>query len=149
MHRVRSVAHSESTTRMSDPLVEKPRPSIDSQDFHRVAATANLPSILYSLYWKRFSTAGAVWSIFGGLITAVVLIIFSPAVSGVPTAMFPNVDFALFPVDTPAIVSVPVGFFLGWLGSVLKPDGGKFADQAPEMEVRSMTGAGAEAALDH
>lgn len=114
-----------------------------------VAASANLPSILYSLYWKRFSTAGAVWSIFGGLITAVVLIIFSPAVSGVPTAMFPNVDFALFPVDTPAIVSVPVGFFLGWLGSVLKPDGDKFADQAAEMEVRSMTGAGAEAALDH
>ena len=114
-----------------------------------VAASANLPSILYSLYWKRFSTAGAVWSIFGGLITAVVLIIFSPAVSGVPTAMFPNVDFAWFPVDTPAIVSVPVGFFLGWLGSVLKPDGDKFADQAAEMEVRSMTGAGAEAALDH
>jgi len=114
-----------------------------------VAASANLPSILYSLYWRRFSTAGAVWSIFGGLITAVVLIIFSPAVSGMPSSMFPDVNFAWFPIDSPAIVSVPVGFFLGWLGSVLRPDGDTFADQAAEMEVRSMTGAGAEGALDH
>ena len=114
-----------------------------------VAASANLPSILYSLYWKKFSTAGAVWSIFGGLISAVGLIIFSPAVSGRPSAMFPNADFAWFPIDSPAIVSVPVGFFLGWLGSVLKPDHGAYADQAAEMEVRSMTGAGAEGAIDH
>jgi len=114
-----------------------------------VAASANLPSILYSLYWKRFSTAGAVWSIFGGLITAVVLIIFSPAVSGAKGSMFPTVDFAWFPVDSPAIVSVPVGFFLGWLGSVVRPDGDRFGDQGAEMEVRSMTGAGAEGAIDH
>ncbi|AQP45046.1 solute symporter family protein [Tessaracoccus flavus] len=114
-----------------------------------VAASANLPSILYSLYWKRFSTAGAVWSIYGGLVSAVVLIVFSPAVSGRPSAMFPNVDFAWFPIDSPAIVSVPVGFFLGWLASVLRPDGPEVLDRAAEMEVRSMTGAGAEGALDH
>ena len=114
-----------------------------------VAASANLPSILFSLYWRRFSTAGAVWSIFGGLITAVTLIVFSPAVSGLPTSMFPNADFAWFPIDSPAIVSVPVGFFLGWLGSVVKPDGPEVADRAAEMEVRSMTGAGAEGAIDH
>lgn len=114
-----------------------------------IAASANLPSILYSLYWKKFSTAGAVWSIFGGLISAVVLILFSPAVSGTKTAMFPTANFAWFPIDSPAIVSVPVGFFLGWLGSILKPDGDTYADQAAEMEVRSMTGAGAAGALDH
>lgn len=114
-----------------------------------VAASANLPSILFSLYWKKFSTAGAVWSIFGGLISAVVLIVFSPAVSGGPGAMFPDLDFAWFPIDSPAIASVPIGFFLGWLGSVLKPDGPEFEPIAAEMEVRSMTGAGAEGALDH
>ncbi|HJE50782.1 MAG TPA: cation acetate symporter [Tessaracoccus flavescens] len=114
-----------------------------------VAASANLPSILYSLYWKKFSTRGSVWSIYGGLITAVGLIIFSPAVSGAKSSMFPNVDFSWFPIDSPAIVSVPVGFFLGWLGSVTKPDGPEVADAAAEMEVRSMTGAGAEGALDH
>ena len=114
-----------------------------------IAASANLPSILYSLYWRKFSTAGSTWSIYGGLISAVVLIIFSPAVSGRASSMFPDANFDWFPLDNPAIISVPLGCFLGWLGSVLKPDGDQFADQAAEMEVRSMTGAGAAAAINH
>ncbi len=112
-----------------------------------VAASANLPSILYSLYWKRFNTRGAVWSIYGGLISALVLIVFSPAVSGAKTAMFPHSDFAWFPLDNPALVSVPMGFFLGWLGSVTSPE--HQSEKYAEMEVRSMTGAGAEKALEH
>ncbi|WP_296140123.1 cation acetate symporter [uncultured Tessaracoccus sp.] len=115
-----------------------------------IAASANLPSILYSLYWKRFSTAGSQWSIYGGLVSSLVLIAFSPAVSGSESAMLgPDIDFAWFPLDNPALVSVPLGFFLGWLGSVVKPDGDRYADKGAEMEVRSMTGAGAEAALEH
>ena len=47
-----------------------------------IAASANLPSILYSLFWPRFTARGALWSIYGGLISSVVLIIFSPVVSG-------------------------------------------------------------------
>ena len=49
-----------------------------------VAASANLPTILYSLFWKRFTTQGALWSIYGGLISAVALVLFSPVVSGKP-----------------------------------------------------------------
>ncbi|HEU5144117.1 MAG TPA: cation acetate symporter, partial [Dermatophilaceae bacterium] len=49
-----------------------------------VAASANLPTILYSLFWKRFNTRGALWSIYGGLISAITLIAFSPVVSGKP-----------------------------------------------------------------
>jgi len=47
-----------------------------------VAASANLPTLLYSLFWKRFNTTGALYSIYGGLAASVLLIIFSPAVSG-------------------------------------------------------------------
>ena len=47
-----------------------------------VAASANLPSLLYNLFWRRFNTRGAVWAIYGGLITSVGLVIFSPVVSG-------------------------------------------------------------------
>ncbi len=112
-----------------------------------VAASANLPSILYSLYWKRFNTRGAVWSIYGGLISALVLIAFSPAVSGAKTAMFPNADFAWFPLDNPALLSVPIGFILGWLGSITSKEHN--AAKYTEMEVRSMTGAGAEGAVAH
>ncbi len=112
-----------------------------------IAASANLPSILYSLYWKGFNTRGSVWSIYGGLISALVLIAFSPTVSGGPKSMISSVDFAWFPLTNPALVSVPLGFFLGWLGSKLSSESNP-AKQA-EMEVRSMTGVGAEKSIVH
>lgn len=113
-----------------------------------IAASANLPTILYSLYWKRFNTTGAVASIYTGLISALVLIIFSPAVSGSPTAMFSNADWAWFPLSSPGIVSIPLGFLAGIIGTYLgKPD--NFDELQAEMEVRSLTGVGVEAPVDH
>src|SRR4029078_629148 len=82
-----------------------------------VAASANLPTILFSLFWKRFTTRGAVMSMYGGLATAVILILFSPAVSGDPTPMIQGVDFHWFPLSNPGIISIPVGFLLGIIGT--------------------------------
>lgn len=113
-----------------------------------VAASANLPTILYALFWKRFNTSGALWSIYGGLITSVVLIVFSPAVSGRPTSMFKTVDFHLFPLANPGLVSIPLSFLLGYLGTVLARERASKAKYA-EMEVRALTGAGAEKAVLH
>ncbi len=113
-----------------------------------VAASANLPTILYTLFWKRFTTQGALWSIYGGLIICVGLILFSPVVSGTETSMFPGVDFAWFPLRNPGLVSIPASFFLGWLGTRLskdEPDQAKWA----ELEVRAFTGIGAEKAVEH
>jgi cation/acetate symporter len=115
-----------------------------------VAASANLPTLLYSLFWKRFNTQGALWSIYGGLAITIVLIIFSPAVSGKPksptthksASMLQNVDFHWFPLDNPGIVSIPLAFLLGWLGTVLSKEYN--AKKYAEMEVRSLTGLGAE-----
>jgi len=113
-----------------------------------VAASANLPTILYSLFWKKFSTQGAVWSMYGGLASALLLIIFSPVMSGNETAMIPAADFAIFPLKNPGLVSIPLAFFLGWLGTVLDKRTEDPIKQA-EMEVRSLTGVGAEKAVDH
>ncbi|TFV98488.1 solute symporter family protein [Leifsonia flava] len=113
-----------------------------------IAASANLPTILYSLFWKRFTTRGAVWSMYGGLISAIVLIIFSPVVSGNETAMIKGADFDVFPLSNPGIVSIPLAFFLGWLGTVLDKNLESPEKQA-EMEVRSLTGVGAEKATEH
>jgi cation/acetate symporter len=121
-----------------------------------VAASANLPTILYTLFWKNFTTQGALWSIYGGLITCVTLIIFSPVVSGAPvnpatgksTSLLQGVDFSWFPLNNPGLVSIPLSFFLGWLGTKLskeRPDVDKYA----ELEVRSLTGIGAEKAVPH
>jgi len=106
-----------------------------------VAASGNLPAILYSLFWRRFNTQGATWAIYGGLGVALFLVIFSPVVSGGATAMISDRDFAWFPLENPGIISIPAGFFFGWLGTVLsrERDDAKYE----ELEVRSLTGAGA------
>jgi len=120
-----------------------------------VAASANLPTILYSLFWKRFNTSGALWSIYGGLAITIVLIVFSPVVSGkkdaegkLTASMIQGVDFHWFPLDNPGIVSIPLSFLLGYLGAVLSKDKADPARYA-EMEVRSLTGVGAAKAAVH
>lgn len=113
-----------------------------------VAASANLPTIIYSLFWKRFTTRGAVWSIYGGLGSAMLLIAFSPVVSGSETAMIPGADFVLFPLSNPGIVSIPLGFILGWIASITDKTV-ESPELAAEMDVRAHTGFGAEEAVEH
>ncbi len=121
-----------------------------------VAASANLPAIVYNMFWRRFNTRGAVWSIYGGLISSVGLVIFSPIVSGkgldatgknlslLPT----SIDISWFPLENPGIVSIPLGFLLGYLGTVSRREQDA-EDRYTELEVRALTGAGAEAAIQH
>ncbi|MGW6259050.1 solute symporter family protein [Streptomyces sp. NPDC055085] len=107
-----------------------------------VAASANLPVLLYSLFWRNFTTRGAVWAVYGGLMPSLLLVLLSPVVSGSPGSLFPGVDFQYFPLENPGLVSIPLGFVAGWLGTVTShepPDEAKHA----EIEVRALTGAGA------
>ena len=110
-----------------------------------IAASANLPTILYSIFWKRFTTRGALWSMYGGLGSALILIVFSPVMSGAETSIIKGVDFSWFPLSNPGIVSIPLGFLLGWVGSLLSRNDEDVA-KAEEMDVRSLTGLGAEKA---
>jgi cation/acetate symporter len=116
-----------------------------------IAASGNLPAVLYSLFWKNFNTRGAVWSIYGGLLSAVTLLIFSPNVSGTPTSLIPFVEgaarFDFFPLANPGIVSIPLGFFFGWLGTVTSSE--RNLAKYAELEVRSMTGAAIGKAVQH
>jgi len=85
---------------------------------------------------------------YGGLGSAIFLIAFSPVVSGLPTSMIQGVDFHWFPLSNPGIISIPLGFILGWLGTITSHTLESPAIAA-EMEVRSLTGFGAEEATDH
>lgn len=124
-----------------------------------VAASANLPSIVYNMFWKRFNTRGATWSIYGGLVSAITLVFFSPVVSGktavtpdgetISKALFPlGVDFHWFPLENPGLLSIPLGFFFGWLGTVTSKEPAA-EERFTELEVRALTGAGAEQAVQH
>ncbi|WP_340562287.1 solute symporter family protein [Streptomyces sp. GSL17-111] len=112
-----------------------------------IAASANLPTLLLSLFWKRFNTQGAVAGIYGGLISAVGLVIFSPVVSGSEKALVTGADFAWFPLANPGLVSIPLGLLCAVVGTLLSDerDPRRFA----ELQVRALTGAGAEPAGDH
>jgi cation/acetate symporter len=106
-----------------------------------VAASANLSTLLYSLFWKRFNTTGTLWGIYGGLIASLVLVLFSPVVSGAADSIIKGVDFHWFPLKNPGLVSIPFSFLCGFVGTFAgrsKADPVKHA----EMEVRSLTGIG-------
>jgi cation/acetate symporter len=107
-----------------------------------LAASANLSTILYSLFWKRFNTTGTLWSMYGGLGSCLILIMFSPAISGLPTSIIKGADFHWFPLTNPGIVSIPLSFICGYVGTVLSKGTEDPVKQA-EMEVRSLTGIGA------
>ncbi|MCP2337161.1 solute symporter family protein [Actinomadura rupiterrae] len=114
-----------------------------------MAAAANLPAITLSLFWKRFNTAGVVAGIYGGLISSLVLVFFSPVVSGkvdpltgASLSLFPKgVDFHFFPLENPGLVSIPFGFLCAVIGTFL---GREEADtrRYDELSFRSLTGAG-------
>ncbi|HEX8246085.1 MAG TPA: cation acetate symporter [Longimicrobium sp.] len=111
-----------------------------------VAASANVPAILLTLYWRRFNTNGMVAGMVVGLLASVILIILSPAVMGIdaPTAATKHLIQAdpVFPLDNPALVSVPLGFLAAVLGSLLtraRPDPELYS----ELNVRANTGLGA------
>ena len=103
-----------------------------------VAASANLPVIVYTIYWKRFNTTGAIWAMLSGLMTAIVLVSLSPNVFAADGSAIIT-GTPLFPLTNPAIISVPAGFLGGVVGTMLsskKADAVKYA----EVKVKANTG---------
>lgn len=104
-----------------------------------LGASVVLPSVVYSLYWRRFNTRGLMWTVYGGLAVTVLMVIFSNGISGDPhNAMFAGMDFKIIDLE-PGMISAPVAFLLGYIGTLTSPernDAG-FA----EMRVRALTGA--------
>ncbi len=104
-----------------------------------VAASANLPAIIFSIFWKRFNTAGAVTSLVTGLVSSIILILLSPSIMG---------EKHLFPLDNPGIVSIPLGFLGAIIGTLISREPEAEAKYT-ELVVRANTGLGAEKATEH
>ncbi|TXS40829.1 cation acetate symporter [Streptomyces sp. uw30] len=84
-----------------------------------LGASAIAPALIYSLFWRRYTRAGLLWTLIGGTAVVLALMPWTNLVSGSPVSAFPEADFNWFPFTTPGLVSVPAGFLLGWLGTVL------------------------------
>ncbi|KQN55337.1 cation/acetate symporter ActP [Pseudomonas sp. Leaf48] len=112
-----------------------------------IAASVNFPVLFLSMYWKGLTTRGAVTGSLMGLVSAIVLLVLSPAV-------WVNVmhhDKAIFPYSNPALFSMSLAFFSAWLFSVTDTspraalERGRYLAQF----IRSMTGIGASGASKH
>ncbi len=101
-----------------------------------IAASANFPALVLSVFWRKTSTAGAACSMVVGTVSTLLLIVLSPAV---------QVDLlhkatAIFPLKNPALVSIPLSFATGILVSLLKPDA-RSAERYAAIESRLLMGA--------
>jgi cation/acetate symporter len=83
-----------------------------------IAASAIFPALLMSIYWRGFTTAGAVASILSGAVTALALISISPTI----LVDVLGHEAAIFPLKNPALISMPVAFGLGIAVSLLRPE---------------------------
>jgi cation/acetate symporter len=103
-----------------------------------LAAAAILPAVVYLLFWKRFNTSGLRWSVYGGMAITAFLVFFSIGVSGDRGALFPNADFHFVPNVDVGLLTVPITFLLGYLGTIRsrENDPAAFA----ELQVRALTG---------
>jgi cation/acetate symporter len=107
-----------------------------------VAASTNLPCLIYSFYWRRFNTGGALTAIAFGLVSAIVVIVLSPPVWPGPASEGSPIELTY-----PALISVPLGFLGGWLGTMLSTE--RITERSfHELYVRSETGIGAERPIE-
>jgi cation/acetate symporter len=119
-----------------------------------VAASANLPVIVLSIFWKKFSTTGAVLGLAVGLLSSIALIVLSPSIMGIDGPEVAEAKRrliqapAIFPLTNPGIVSIPLGFLAAILGSLWRREPAAEARFA-ELKVRAHTGLGAEQGGGH
>lgn len=105
-----------------------------------VAASANLPVIVLSLFWKRFNTRGAIAGLACGLAASIILILIGPSAKVLTTP--------IFPLENPGILSIPIGFLGALIGTFLGREP-KAEARFEELLVRANTGLGAERATPH
>jgi cation/acetate symporter len=112
-----------------------------------VAAAANFPVLILSMYWKGLTTRGALFGGYGGLVSAVLFVLFSKSVW---VDVLGN-KAALFPYTQPALFAMPIAFLLAYIMS--KTDSsvraGKEIEAFDDQYVRGQTGYGAASASNH
>jgi cation/acetate symporter len=112
-----------------------------------IAASANFPVLILSMYWKGLTTRGAIIGGYSGLAAAVLLVVLSKSVW---VTVLGNAQ-AIFPYDQPALFSMPLAFLLTYIFSKLDNSAEGNAERAmfDDQYVRAQTGFGAAEASAH
>ncbi|MDE2343765.1 MAG: cation/acetate symporter ActP [Betaproteobacteria bacterium] len=112
-----------------------------------IAACANFPILVLSIFWRGLTTRGAVLGGYTGIFGSIGLLIIGPTVWTKVLGMGP----AIFPYDFPTFVVLPAVLIVSYVASIT--DNSESAKQERALfdaqKVRSETGLGAEAAASH
>jgi len=82
-----------------------------------IAASANFPALVLSIFWKRLTTAGAQVSMITGTVSTLALIYLSPTIQ---LDILKHAE-AWFPLRNPGIVTIPLSFIVAIGVSLLRP----------------------------
>lgn len=104
-----------------------------------IAASANMPVLVLSLYWRRLNTTGAVSGILGGLFSCLLLVGLGPTVMGPAGVMFTDMQ-PLVPLGNPGIISIPMGFVCAVAGTYLSREPVADPEDYDDMRVLALTG---------
>jgi cation/acetate symporter len=105
-----------------------------------VVASANVPTILLTIFWRKFNTTGAIVGILVGLVSAMMLVLISPSVltgSSVEAVVGPRAIIPVEPLSpfmNPALFSVPLGFLACVIGTLV---GGRGAEREQEQRIQT------------
>lgn len=89
-----------------------------------IAASATLPALLLTMYWRKTTAAGVTWGMVAGLVSSVGIIIMSPSVN--PTG-------AIVPISSPGVISIPIGFIVMMLMSLATQPKGEAKVEADQL----------------
>jgi cation/acetate symporter len=113
-----------------------------------VAASANFPILITSIFWSKMTTKGALLGGWLGLVSSTLFVILGPTVWTDVLGKFAD---AIFPFKNPALFSMTISFLGIWIGSIM--DNSENARQEcaafEAQDVRCQTGIGAEGAASH
>jgi cation/acetate symporter len=115
-----------------------------------LAASSNLPVILFTIYWKKFNKTGAIFGMLVGLIGTLLLVALSPNVwNPVPgAALFTGEP--IFPLASPGIISIPLGFLACYIGTLIGTRKKQIVeDNFSEILVKSNTGSDVKGVVHH
>ncbi|MFD3273225.1 cation acetate symporter [Paenibacillus dendritiformis] len=104
-----------------------------------VAASANLPVILFTIFWRRFNTAGAISGMLTGLLSAIALVAVSPSIWD-PAGKAIFIGEPLITLTNPGIISIPLGFIGAWIGTIVSSRSKDADAKFDEVLVKANTG---------
>jgi cation/acetate symporter len=86
-----------------------------------IAASANFPALVLSIFWRGCTTRGVVTSMVVGTVSTLLLIYLSPTIQ----VDILRHDAAVFPLRNPALVTIPLAFGTAIVVSLLTSDAGE------------------------